>query len=492
MKRIGLFFILTSFLYFPSFSEEDTRKKKFLHLYIGLEHDETIEGLPKKLRFPGKWRKLLGVSYSNTRKAFRFKPKKVGSTVFLVEDPKTEKILYEFHITVQKTDLIQTANEIRSLLEEIDGVTVKILNNKVLLDGYVLLPQHITRIYKVLQRYKDKATSLVSLSPIAERKIAQLIQKDLHNNVSPYIRVRTINGNFFLKGEVGNEGLKKAAENIALAYIPDLVLEEAYNAKVKVRERNKIINMLTIKQIPESPKKAVQLVVHFVEMKKDFNKSFRFQWTPSVNDNTEITVAPPSQQNRGVITQLTATISNLLPKLNWAKQHGYARVLQSASVTVLDGRKGVLKSQREVPYQTLAGTSGTFTTKTVSEGVHAELTPSIKGARNNNVHMVMSFQTSAFLGQEKGVPTVSSNTVSSEVMVRDGQSAAVGGLVDSSHTVGFNKLPEGDVSNPIISLHTSKAFEKEQRQFVIFVTPSIKLSASAGVEKVKKRYRLEN
>ncbi len=493
MMKIFLLLTLLNFFTFELWADDSKRIKRFLNLYIGLDHDEIVEGLPRSFKTSGSWRKFLRVSYSAKKRTFRFKPKKEGTTVFLIENRKTGKIIYEFHVSIQKTNLIQTAHEIKSLIQDIDGVSVKILNNKVLLDGYVLLPQEITRIYNVLQRYPDKATSLVSLNPIAERKIASLIQSDSQiQRISSNITVRTVNGNFILQGSVDLVSKRKDIETIALAYIPDLVLEEAFGAKVKARNRNQIINMITIEKRPTpDPKKAIHLVIHFVQMKKDFNKSFRFQWTPGISDETQLTIGLPSQnqEQRGFVSQLTATISNLLPKLNWAKEHGYARVLQSASLTVEEGKKGVLESVTKVPYQT-GGPNGTLITHTADAGVSSEVTPTIVGNRNNSVSMQMRFSSSHFTGQARGVPIVSKNQVQSEMVVRNGQSVAVGGLVDSSRIVDFNKLPESASANPVLSLYTSKGYNKRNEQFVIFITPRIKTSASEGVETIKDKFKM--
>ncbi|HWU43549.1 MAG TPA: hypothetical protein VN132_08930, partial [Bdellovibrio sp.] len=71
------------------------------------------------------------------------------------------------------------------------------------------------------------------------------------------------------------------------------------------------------------------------------------------------------------------------------------------------------------------------------------------------------------------------------------QSAAVGGLIRNSSSAGYNPA-DPDVKNPIISLYASKSFTKNQSQFVVFVTPVVKTSASAGAEQVKKKFRLRD
>ena len=76
-------------------------------------------------------------------------------------------------------------------------------------------------------------------------------------------------------------------------------------------------------------------------------------------------------------------------------------------------------------------------------------------------------------------------------MVRSGQSAAVGGLISSTTNTGYNKIPKG-IKNPIISLYASKEFSKNQSQFVVFITPIIKSSASQGADRIKRKFRIRN
>ena len=72
--------------------------------------------------------------------------------------------------------------------------------------------------------------------------------------------------------------------------------------------------------------------------------------------------------------------------------------------------------------------------------------------------------------------------------MRDRQSAAVGGLIRNEAATAYN--PPSGAKNPIISLYASKQFQKKQSQFVVFVTPVVKTSASAGAEQIKKKFRL--
>ena len=88
-------------------------------------------------------------------------------------------------------------------------------------------------------------------------------------------------------------------------------------------------------------------------------------------------------------------------------------------------------------------------------------------------------------------PLTASREIQTVLHVRSGHSAAVGGLITSDNGANYNKLPANASTNPIISLYASKDFRKNQSQFVVFVTPIIKASASAGADKIKRKFRLD-
>ena len=99
----------------------------------------------------------------------------------------------------------------------------------------------------------------------------------------------------------------------------------------------------------------------------------------------------------------------------------------------------------------------------------------------------MQFRVSSLIGQTDQGPQTASNFVKTIVDVRSGQSAAIGGLIENTTGTEFN--PD---SNPdaLFNLYSAKDFRRNKSQFVVFVTPIIKPSASAGSEKIKRKFRL--
>ena len=106
-----------------------------ISLSVGLQNDfsldESFRG--KKLKFEGKYTAITRLVYDPKTLSIRFSPIKKGVGTLHIKEGS--KILKRYTISVQKTDLNRVAYEIKLLLKEIDGINIKIINNKVAVDG---------------------------------------------------------------------------------------------------------------------------------------------------------------------------------------------------------------------------------------------------------------------------------------------------------------------------------------------------------------------
>lgn len=501
-KKQLIFFLMLSFVSInlveaTAFAQEEestpvkSRPRRFVTLTIGLEHDEKLPPVPEAISFKGDFRKITAASFNKEENILRFVPKAEGIATLTVHDSKG-RVVAEYHIDVKKSKLDAVVREMQSLLGDIEGITIKIVNNKVVVDGQILLPRDMNRIYNVVSQFGDQASSLVSLSPLAQKKIAEFIARDINN---PEVEVRAINDKFVLSGWASSPDEKNRAEVIAKTYVPAVILEKSEMDGVvkRVKPANDgVINLINVKeQAAAPPPKIIQIVVHYVELQKDYSKGFRFQFTPSLKDESGMAFSTGSNAAGGFVSSITGTINNLLPRLNWAKQHGHARVLESTTIIVKDGGKGMLNSMQKIPYLTAQGKDGIPVTNFEPVGIKMSITPVLLGERSDSINLDLDFELSALIGMSDAGPLTSQNQMQTGIIVRSGQSAAVGGLITNRSGTNYNKLPKG-AENPIISLYASKDFQRNQSQFVVFVTPVIKSSASAGSEKIKKKFRLRD
>lgn len=461
---------------------------KNIPLSVGIIHDETLPDMPDKFKITGTYKPYVRLEYNGVTKTLRFIPKRPGFGTLEILDRKTRLPAYRFTVDVRQTDLKRVAREIKGLLNQIEGITITVINHKVVVDGQILLPADMERIHDVVKQYGGLATSLVRLSPEAQVKIAQFIERAIND---PEIHVKAVNGKYLLEGVAQDQKEKDRAEILAKTYVPDVIVDEAVaDKKVQQRVSEVVINLITVKPAPTpEPAKTIQIVVHYVELQKDYTKGFRFQWTPNIGDNSGINFTTGQGTPSGMGTVISGTITNLIPKLNWAKEHGHARVLESTSVIVEDGRPGTLNSIENVPYQVVTA-EGLPSTSFVPVGINTTVTPTVIGPESDSVNLKLKFSVSALVSNTAAGPMTSQNEVDTVVVVRSSQSAAIGGLITSHSDTAYNREPADASSNPILSLYASKDFNKNQSQFVVFVTPIIKTSASAGASAIKRKFRL--
>lgn len=465
---------------------EEKPGEKYLILYQGVEHEETLAKLPLGGDFGGDWKGITKLAVAREYQKLRFTPVKAGIATLSIHDKKGTKV-FEYRIEVRDTKLTRIVREIRALLSEIEGISIKIVNEKVVVDGKVVHPEDLNRIVAVLKQYGNDAASLVEVSPFAQQKIAEIIEREINN---PDVQVRARNGKYILTGEVNSTFDKDNAELIARTYLPPPFFGEAENqGDIKKRKEDPIVNLIVPRPPPDpQPKKLIQLVLHYVELNKDYSNSSRFQWTPTIGDTTNISFTQDSRQPSGVVSSITGTISNLLPKLNWAKAHGHARILKTTSVITKQDVAGVVTQKTTIPYVT-QNQLGASVPGTAEVSLVSNITPSIDSPRSDLISLKMTFNIGSLVSITSLGPIISNNSVTTEVSVRSGESAAVAGLIGNSQTMDYNKIPDG-LQNALFSFYSSKAFQKNQSQFVVFVTPIMKSSASSGVDKVKEKFRL--
>lgn len=495
LSLAGLLIFFASSAFSAEIEEVDdvksTGEKELINLTLGIEKDKKIAPM-SNITSGGDCKKLgvVDVSYSEEDSTLRFTPKREGVCNYTVKNKTSGKIILEFNLTVRKSKLDVVVREIQSLLGDIEGITIKVVNNKVIVDGQILLAKDMNRIYSVVSQYGDQATSLVTLSPLAMKKLAEFIARDINN---PEIEVRAVNEKIILQGIATSEDEKSRAEIIAKTYVPALILERAEQDGVVKKPKpanDGVINLITVKPSPAPPpSKMIQLVVHYVELKKDYSKGFNFQFTPGLDDKSGAAFKMGSRESGGVVSEITGTIYNLLPKLNWAKTHGQARVLESTSMIVMDGKAGKIDSSTDYPYTVTSDKGANTQFKKV--GIVSNITPTIIGERSDTISLLIDFKIDALVGFVNDTPISSTNLINTEIVVRSGQSAAIGGLIRTGSSTTYNdpkRLPD----NPLISLYASKDFRRNKSQFVVFVTPIIKSSASAGSEKIKKKFKLRD
>ncbi len=158
--------------------------------------------------------------------------------------------------------------------------------------------------------------------------------------------------------------------------------------------------------------------------------------------------------------------------------YGDTKLLSSPRLMVVDGGTGLIHVGSQVPYKTIdtretaAGTINQFETVVIIDvGVKLEVDINIQG--EDMISMKVRPEVSAVVGESDGIPIVDASTVDSSLLVQNGNTVILGGLIKDETRTTREGVPILS-SIPIIKYLFSHIVEKDmQGELVILLTPQI-------------------
>jgi pilus assembly protein CpaC len=164
---------------------------------------------------------------------------------------------------------------------------------------------------------------------------------------------------------------------------------------------------------------------------------------------------------------------------------GVFQSLAEPNLIASNGKEASFLAGGEFPYPVPQGNFGSFTIHFKEYGVRLTFTPTMVGG--DLIHLKLKPEVSsldfnnAIVIEGFRIPALTSRRTETEVELRDGQTFAIAGLMNNSVLQSMRKVPGlGDI--PILGyLFQSKAYQKEQTELVVMVTPHIVRRNSTGV-----------
>ena len=181
------------------------------------------------------------------------------------------------------------------------------------------------------------------------------------------------------------------------------------------------------------------------------------------------------------------TGENIGAVLKLLENKGLFQSLAEPDLITQNGKEATFLAGGEYPYPVLQGTGSNagITIMFKEFGVRLQFTPTIVG--DDLIHLAVAPEVSALDFSNAitlegfRVPSLTTRRTSTEVELRDGQTFAIAGLMDNTVTETMSKIPGlGDI--PILGyLFQSRAYQKNQTELVVMITPHIIRRDSTGV-----------
>ncbi|MGB9180839.1 MAG: type IV pilus secretin PilQ [Pyrinomonadaceae bacterium] len=170
--------------------------------------------------------------------------------------------------------------------------------------------------------------------------------------------------------------------------------------------------------------------------------------------------------------QITAAITA-------AESKGQAKVVATPRVTALNNRPAEISSGQQIPVttpQTGAGGTGgvlVFTTTFVSVPLRLEVTPQITDAGTVVLRVVAENNSVNTSIAVNGTPGIDTQRMKTEVLVPDGGTTVVGGVLADNESELQNRTP-GIASIPVLgNLFKRRSVTRQTNEILFFITPRI-------------------
>ena len=314
------------------------------------------------------------------------------------------------------------------------------------------------------------------------------------------LRVTSENGLVFLRGTVKDLTSSDRAVQIAAT-------------------AGKVVNLLYVEVPAAEPQ--ILLRVRFASLDRSLNKQlginlFSLGAANSIGSVTTQQFSPPSISSSGSSsggggvtgTGATATLSDLLnlfifrPDINLGatikalEAKGVVQVLAEPNVMTTNGKQGSILAGGQYPYPVVqgvgAGSAPTVTIQFKEFGVRLNFIPTITPRGTIRLQVAPEVSSLDFANGVTisgfTVPGLDIRRVKTEVELTEGQSFAIGGLLDNRETQTFSKIPFiGDV--PILGkFFQSITKTKNNTELIVIVTPEIVAPIPAGAPLPQLKY----
>lgn len=159
-------------------------------------------------------------------------------------------------------------------------------------------------------------------------------------------------------------------------------------------------------------------------------------------------------------------------QLSALENKGIGKILSRPKITTINNVEANIQQGSSIPYETLSdkGTQTQFIDANLQLTVTPRITPDnsiilkVKVSNNNP---------NTSLRSARGVPSIDKNEATTEILVRDGQTIVIGGIIRSKETVSKSGIPFL-MDIPILGwLFKKEAKSVENRELLIFLTPNI-------------------
>ena len=375
-----------------------------------------------------------------------------------------------YAVTVRKQDPKEVVSEVRALLGDREGIQLRIVGDRVYMDGEALTTDDYERVNQITSLYPS-VKSFVRPSNNAKKLAAQNLAAAFAKAGLKSVTPNVIGATIFLEGSV------ESKEELTKADLMTKALGE--NAQ----------NLLTV-----GIKRMVLVEVQFVEIKNNdqINVGIKLPLDMQSTDGLQTTVnagynwyPPPNTPPSTLNYAMTGTLASDFA-FGFRFDNGYGRTLSQPKLVCASGEKAEFVVGGEVPIITT--TANAINVDYKKFGIILRLTPVAdkQGNIQTDIDSEISDVDPSLTIRANGieVPGFKLRQVKTQVTVKHGETIVLSGIFTYDQAKNVSKFPLlGHI--PILGeLFKSREFVDRKTELAIFVTPKIVNPDSERIRKL--------
>lgn len=355
-----------------------------------------------------------------------------------------------YEVTVTRLDARELKREVEKLLGDREGITVKLVKDRVVLDGSALSladmdrAEEITRIYPQVQ-------NLVKMDPAAHNLLAEAANNKLQKAGLGNARATVVGATVFLEGIVDSPADLKKAEVIAASVGP------------------RVESVLRV-----GSSKMVELDVEFVEIAKSSLDRIGVRWPTDLSGNLNLSYSSSTvMRGAGGNQESVFAGAGVGASLGLALQFndGITRTLARPRLVTASSQEASFLAGGELPIPIVLQDRVYVEYK--EYGIRLKITPVADAGGTIQTKVMTEISERDDSVSVMGIPGFVTRRVDTSVTVKDGETIVLSGLLQLSEGKDITKIPFlGHI--PIVGeLFKSRQFRERQTELVVFVTPRI-------------------
>lgn len=274
----------------------------------------------------------------------------------------------------------------------------------------------------------------------------------------------------------------------------ETISDERTNIVIVKDHANVIDNVRKFLASVDRQDSQVSIEAKLIDASKNFVRSLGIQWGLTTGPNTFVargnqdTGSITNGANTGSIVNLPANAptsgvdilvgrlpgnTNLQMQLSAAEANGNIRIISKPNVTTINNKPARIRSGVKIYVKVEGGADEGPTLKEIDTGIELKVTPQITLNKMIKMNIEATQSEADFSRTVDNIPSILDNTATTTVLIPDGETAVIGGLLKVNTTVEKKSVP-GISKVPVLGwLFKNTNKTKSNKELMIFITPKI-------------------